>query len=125
MITAIVNRELYRYEIHSLLKAFYPREEVKVLTPEPEEEKTYWQEVGEGFMDTLRGMGQACKTIFQIFVAALPILALLAVIAVVIVLLARKHQKKRNTARAARAQEPPITWTAPAQTPPTPPKDET
>ncbi|MDO5131731.1 MAG: coproporphyrinogen dehydrogenase HemZ [Eubacteriales bacterium] len=32
MITAIVNIELYRYEIHSLLKAFYPQEEVKVLT---------------------------------------------------------------------------------------------
>ena len=32
MITAIVNIELYRYEIHSLLKAFYPKEEVKVLT---------------------------------------------------------------------------------------------
>ena len=32
MITAIVNTDLYRYEIHSLLKAFYPREEVKVLT---------------------------------------------------------------------------------------------
>lgn len=32
MITAIVNIELYRYEIHSLLKAFYPQEDVKVLT---------------------------------------------------------------------------------------------
>ena len=34
MITAIENRELYRYEIHSLLKAFYPKEDVKVLTQE-------------------------------------------------------------------------------------------
>lgn len=34
MITAIVNIELYRYEIHSLLKAFYPTEDVKVLTQE-------------------------------------------------------------------------------------------
>ena len=32
MITVIVNIDLYRYEIHSLLKAFYPREDVKVLT---------------------------------------------------------------------------------------------
>ena len=32
MITVIENIELYRYEIHSLLKAFYPREDVKVLT---------------------------------------------------------------------------------------------
>ena len=34
MITAIENIELYRYEIHSLLKAFYPKEDVKVLTQE-------------------------------------------------------------------------------------------
>ena len=32
MITAIVNIDLYRYEIHSLLKAFFPQEDVKVLT---------------------------------------------------------------------------------------------
>lgn len=31
MITAIVNLDLYRYEIHSLIRAFYPREDVKVL----------------------------------------------------------------------------------------------
>lgn len=32
MITAIVNIDLYRYELHSLLKAFYPESDVKVLT---------------------------------------------------------------------------------------------
>ena len=31
MLTAAVNTELYRYEIHSLIKAFYPEEDVKVL----------------------------------------------------------------------------------------------
>ena len=31
MLTASVNTELYRYEIHSLIKAFYPEEDVKVL----------------------------------------------------------------------------------------------
>ena len=30
----LINRELYRYEIHSLVKAFYPEEDVKVLVGE-------------------------------------------------------------------------------------------
>ena len=33
---AVENIELYRYEIHSLLKAFYPRETVKVFVGEPD-----------------------------------------------------------------------------------------
>ena len=33
---AVVNKELYRYEIHSLLKAFYPKETVKVFIGEPD-----------------------------------------------------------------------------------------
>ena len=31
MITACVDLDLYRYEIHAMLKAFYPAEDVKVL----------------------------------------------------------------------------------------------
>ena len=36
---AIENIELYRYEIHSLLKAFYPQETVKVFVGEPDVRK--------------------------------------------------------------------------------------
>lgn len=36
MIIAVENTELYRYEIHSLLKAFYPSETVKVFVGEPD-----------------------------------------------------------------------------------------
>lgn len=34
MIIAVTDRDLYRYEIHSLIKAFYPKEDVKVLLPD-------------------------------------------------------------------------------------------
>lgn len=34
MIIAVTNKDLYRYEIHSLIKAFYPRHDVKVLLEE-------------------------------------------------------------------------------------------
>ena len=36
---AVENIELYRYEIHSLLKAFYPQETVKVFVGEPDARK--------------------------------------------------------------------------------------
>ena len=36
---AVENIELYRYEIHSLLKAFYPKETVKVFVGEPDVRK--------------------------------------------------------------------------------------
>ena len=39
MIIATVSTELYRYEIHSLLKAFYPQETVKVFVGEPDRRK--------------------------------------------------------------------------------------
>lgn len=39
MMIAVENIELYRYEIHSLLKAFYPQETVKVFVGEPDVRK--------------------------------------------------------------------------------------
>ena len=36
---AAVNIELYRYEIHSLLKAFYPEEDVRVVVTGQEPRK--------------------------------------------------------------------------------------
>lgn len=41
MIICMENKDLYRYEVHSLIKAFYPTEEVKVLVEgDPHAEKT-------------------------------------------------------------------------------------
>ena len=47
MITAIVNIDLYRYEIHSLLKAFYPQEDVKVLTQADAENNRKYQKIAK------------------------------------------------------------------------------
>ena len=47
MITAIVNIDLYRYEIHSLLKAFYPQEDVKVLTSEDAAANRKYQQIAQ------------------------------------------------------------------------------
>jgi len=80
--------------------------EVQVLTPEPPaREKTYWEQVGEGFMDTLSGMGEAAKTLFRILVAMIPVLALLAVVVIVILLLARRSRKKLLKKQAEKQAE--------------------
>ena len=34
MITILINKPEFEYDIHSLVKAFYPEEDVKVLSPE-------------------------------------------------------------------------------------------
>ncbi|MDO5477140.1 MAG: coproporphyrinogen dehydrogenase HemZ [Eubacteriales bacterium] len=47
MITAIVNIDLYRYEIHSLLKAFFPQEDVKVLTKADAEGNRKYREIAK------------------------------------------------------------------------------
>ena len=80
--------------------------EVRVLTPEPEEEKGYWEQVGEGFMDTLRSIGNACMEIFRFFVAAIPVLLILAVIILIIVLLIRRAVKKHARNRSTIQQVP-------------------
>ncbi len=39
MFAVKINKTTYEYDIHSLVKAFYPEEEVKVLTPDTSEDK--------------------------------------------------------------------------------------
>ena len=67
MLAVWINKGNFEYDVHSIIKAFYPEETVKVLTPETGEQKR--QEFGEdvrleiwltddgaGFID--RGLGQ-------------------------------------------------------------------
>ncbi len=79
--------------------------EVRDLTPEPQEERTYWQQVGDGFLSTIQWMGQAGKTLFRVFVAALPVLLIPAVVVLVVLLHLRKKGKTKKQ-QAAQTQEP-------------------
>lgn len=79
--------------------------EVRDLTPEPQEERTYWQQVGDGFLSTIQWMGQAGKTLFRVFVAALPVLLLPAAVLLVVLLRLRKKGKAKKQ-QAAQTQEP-------------------
>lgn len=76
--------------------------EVQVLTPAPEEERTYWQQVGDGFVNTLKAMGRGAKALFRLFVTALPALIPIAAVVALIILLALR--KKRRADKAAPPQ---------------------
>ena len=39
MFAVKINESKFEYDIHSIVKAFYPEENVKVLTPETAEDK--------------------------------------------------------------------------------------
>lgn len=84
-------------------------EEVEKYTEEPE--LGYWQKIGRGFVNTLRGVGDFFAELFSLVLIALPVLVLLGAAALVIVLLVRGG-KKRRAAREARPYAP-QSYTAP------------
>lgn len=59
MLAVEINRANYEYDIHSLVKAFYPQEQVKVLTPETKQEKRTQLEERIGIRVEITGEG-AC-----------------------------------------------------------------
>ena len=98
-----------RYEIESLTSSLMNMDnmvnyctidlylnEVARLTPVSEQGQGYWQELGAGFKDTLRDIGDFFKGLFKWFIVALPVLIILAAIAVIIVFIVKKSVKKRR-----------------------------
>lgn len=79
--------------------------EVVVYTEETPVVRTYWQRVGDDFMDSLDDVGDFFKNLLRWFVGSLPVLVLLGVIAVVIIVLGRRSIRKRRARKAAEQQE--------------------
>lgn len=80
-------------------------QEVVVYTEETPVVRTYWQRVGDDFMDSLDDVGDFFKDLLRWFVGSLPVLVLLGVIAAVIIILSRRSIKKRRARKAAEHQE--------------------
>ena len=81
----------------------------------PVEEKTVWQRIGEGFMDSLEGLWTILVELFVFLLAGSPYLVVIAGIVVLIVFLVKKRRNKK---------QPPRTPTPPAPRPLEVPKDE-
>lgn len=78
--------------------------EVVELTPVEVVEKTTWERIGEGFMDSLDNIGTGLKEFFIWFVTAIPYLVLFAVIVLVIVWIIIASVK-RSAARKRKRME--------------------
>lgn len=70
--------------------------EVKELTETKEEELTYWQQLGEGFKNTLKSIGKFFKSLFRVIVTILPVLIIIMVVTVVFIIIHKKRSKKKK-----------------------------
>lgn len=77
--------------------------EVKVLTPVDEEEKGFWEEIGDGFVNSAESVWEFLKDLFAFVIVAVPYLLLIGVVVavnviiiVVIVRSSKKRAKKRE-----------------------------
>ncbi|MCL2249802.1 MAG: DUF4349 domain-containing protein [Oscillospiraceae bacterium] len=81
--------------------------EVEVFTEQPE--RTYWERIGEGFMNTIRGVGNFFSAAFMYTIIAAPVLVILAIIAVTTLLIVRWRLKvsKQKKAQNQSTYNPP------------------
>jgi len=60
----------------------------------PVQQRTYWQQVGDGFKSRMKGVGEFFKDLFKWIIVNLPVLAILAVIVTVLILVAKRLSKR-------------------------------
>ena len=78
--------------------------EVVELTPIEVKERTVWERIGDGFMESLTNIGKGFQEFFVWFVVAIPYLVLLAVFILLVLwitLASVKHAEKKKKARLA------------------------
>lgn len=68
--------------------------EVAELTVETPVVRTYWEQVGDGFSNSLKSIAKFFKELFKWLVSALPVIVILVVIAGVVLLIVRRVMKK-------------------------------
>lgn len=75
--------------------------EVEEFTRKEEPHRTYWQQLGDGFMNTLGGIGRFFKGLFKGIVVALPVIVLVAALAAVVIVIAVKSVRRRKAVSEA------------------------
>lgn len=78
--------------------------EVAELTYEPPVVRTYWQQIGDGFLDSLQDVGRFFKNLFKGFLVAIPHLVVLAVVALIAIPIVKRLVRKGRAKRAARLE---------------------
>lgn len=77
-------------------------EVVEYTEPEPE---SGWARMGNGFVKSLKGVGNGFKEFFIFLIAALPYLVVIAAIAIGVLLLIKRRIKKKKVRKAAKSEE--------------------
>jgi len=79
--------------------------------------RTYWEQMGDGIMATLRGVGNFFTGIFMWLVVSAPVLLILIVIALIalIIIRAQIRKYKKNASQRPRPQYYPPAYPAPAE----------
>jgi len=70
--------------------------EVETLTPTVKEKRTYWQQIGDGFVSTLKGIGDFFAAVFKGIIVSLPAFITVGVIVVIVLVIVFKSIKKRK-----------------------------
>lgn len=70
--------------------------EVSELTQQMSAQRTYWEQLRDGVLATLKGIGEFFKSFFLAVIVAMPVLILLAVIALIVIIIIRVSNKKRD-----------------------------
>ena len=73
--------------------------EVEQFTEQTPIHRTYWEQIGDGFMATIRSIGDFFMALFKWLIVSAPVLVILAVIAVIIFIIIRKVIRKNKTTR--------------------------
>jgi len=111
--------------------------EVEQFTEPTQIHRTYWQQIGDGFLMTIRNIGRFFMDLFRWLIISAPVLIILAVIAIATIFIIRRklrsNKKKRsmmsaNTMPPNISGYPPPEYTTPANmpehTPPENPDDQ-
>ena len=73
--------------------------EVEQYTEQPQFNPSYWEQIRDGFMSSLRGIGRFFMNLFMWLIVSAPVLIVLAVIAVIVLIIVKRklraHAKKR------------------------------
>ena len=70
----------------------------------PVQQRTYWQQVGDGLKSTTIGVGRFFTNLFKWIIVNLPVLIILAVIVIVIIVVARRGRRHRGERAAGQGR---------------------
>jgi len=95
--------------------------EVEQFTEQTELYRSYWQQISDGFLATVRGVGRFFMDLFKWLIIAAPVLIILAVIAVVIFIIIRRQIRSTKKKEVVYPVNTPANFNDHVYKPPEPP----